>query len=151
MSCTVKSKSFLFDNRHAPGAIGEDIERTHREMLKTLRALRHASRGRHDVSVLRRSLWIKRSDPRAFADSPSRFAAGPSHAEQRSCSIGSATSAAAGHGLCNLSLPLHTSAINRAASIIQFPLAQTGEGIKECELTEWYVKVLSQIHCALTK
>ena len=36
---------------------------------------------------------------------------------------------------------LHTNAALSASNIIQFPLAQTGEGIKECELTEWYVEV----------
>ena len=36
---------------------------------------------------------------------------------------------------------LHTSVTLRASNIIQFPLAQTGEGIKECELTEWFVEV----------
>lgn len=37
------------------------------------------------------------------------------------------------------SLPFH---LHRSAStVIQFPLAQTGEGIKECELTEWFVEV----------
>ena len=41
----------------------------------------------------------------------------------------------------SLSLTLHTSAPQAASNIISFPLAQTGEGIKECELTEWYVKV----------
>lgn len=36
-------------------------------------------------------------------------------------------------------LPRHTGRF--ASSVIQFPLAQTGEGIKECELTEWFVEV----------
>lgn len=36
---------------------------------------------------------------------------------------------------------LQSQACRSASSIIQFPLAQTGEGIKECELTEWFVEV----------
>ena len=36
---------------------------------------------------------------------------------------------------------LQIQACRSASSIIQFPLAQTGEGIKECELTEWFVEV----------
>lgn len=36
---------------------------------------------------------------------------------------------------------LHASAALTASNIIQFPLAQTGEGIKECELTQWFVEV----------
>lgn len=43
--------------------------------------------------------------------------------------------------LLQSSITLHTSAAPKASSIISFPLAQTGEGIKECELTEWYVQV----------
>lgn len=31
-----------------------------------------------------------------------------------------------------------------ASTVIQFPLAQTGEGIKECELTEWFIEVRLQ-------
>lgn len=27
------------------------------------------------------------------------------------------------------------------SKMVQFPLAQTGEGIKECELIQWFVKV----------
>ena len=42
------------------------------------------------------------------------------------------------------SLTVHTGATPTASSIISVPLAQTGEGIKECELTEWHVEVHAQ-------
>ena len=32
------------------------------------------------------------------------------------------------------------------SSLIHFPLAQTGEGIKECELIQWFVEVSSGGH-----
>jgi hypothetical protein len=28
-----------------------------------------------------------------------------------------------------------------SSSVVSFPLAQTGEGISECELMQWFVKV----------
>ncbi|KAL0038602.1 hypothetical protein WJX77_012471 [Trebouxia sp. C0004] len=39
----------------------------------------------------------------------------------------------------------HTSIPLAASNVVQFPLAQTGEGIKECELTEWYVEQGSRV------
>lgn len=30
---------------------------------------------------------------------------------------------------------------SQSGKVVPLPLAQTGEGIKECELTAWYVKV----------
>ncbi|MFS7924350.1 putative dihydrolipoyllysine-residue (2-methylpropanoyl)transferase [Helianthus anomalus] len=34
-----------------------------------------------------------------------------------------------------------TAALERVDNIIDIPLAQTGEGIAECELLKWFVKV----------
>ncbi|KAL0027069.1 hypothetical protein WJX79_003187 [Trebouxia sp. C0005] len=39
----------------------------------------------------------------------------------------------------------HTSVPLAVSNVVQFPLAQTGEGIKECELTEWYVEQGSRV------
>lgn len=39
----------------------------------------------------------------------------------------------------------HTSVPVAVSNVVQFPLAQTGEGIKECELTQWYVEQGSRV------
>lgn len=37
--------------------------------------------------------------------------------------------------------PLHHHQLHQQGSIVSFPLAQTGEGISECELIQWFIKV----------
>jgi Biotin-requiring enzyme len=46
------------------------------------------------------------------------------------------------NGLCwlHLGLPLR-----HGGPIVSIPLAQTGEGIKECEVTQWFVRIGDQV------
>jgi len=48
------------------------------------------------------------------------------------------------HALCQ---PVRCFANSGRASIVSFPLAQTGEGISECELMRWAVKVSRKPGC----
>lgn len=38
-------------------------------------------------------------------------------------------------------MAFHVSAPLLGGTVVSFPLAQTGEGISECELMQWFVKV----------
>ena len=112
-------------------------------MRPAFRAFQRASQHAKGCAAQPRSLWIKPTNQQILQ-------------EPRALAVLEVSSVrsllqAQHHAPCLINvlgwrprLAFHTSATRGASSIIQFPLAQTGEGIKECELTEWYVKVHSR-------
>ena len=110
-------------------------------MHTIFRTLRKAARGRKDLLALRRPQRSTQLECPAFLYTLSAHSALHLPCPNYRFLTQESKAALLRHRTLLLSLTLHTSAAPAASSVISFPLAQTGEGIKECELTEWYVKV----------
>ena len=114
-------------------------------MWRLATSLQNASRGLKHPCARSGSLWITNSEQPKLTCLGSIAARGPSLTlSSWSCvspfedSVTSRQKAGYSHQAFS---NFHTSVPLAAPNVVQFPLAQTGEGIKECELTEWYVEV----------
>ncbi len=114
-------------------------------MWRLATSLQNASRGLKHPSARSGSLWIISSEKPKLTCLGSIAARGPSLTLSAwSCvlpfedSVTSRRKTGYSHQAFS---NFHTSVPLAASNVVQFPLAQTGEGIKECELTEWYVEV----------
>lgn len=111
-------------------------------MYQAFKALQKAPRVRKDAFTLRRpQLTRRRWECPAFLHTSSTTCAGPVPHVNFGHLAQDFKGALFRHQALLQCITLHTSAAPTASSIVSFPLAQTGEGIKECELTEWYVQV----------
>lgn len=111
-------------------------------MYQVFKALSRAPRVRKDVYTLRRlQCTHKHRDCSAHLWTSSTIGALTWPGVRYECLTQGSKAALLRHQTPLHCVTLHSSAALRASSIVSFPLAQTGEGIKECELTEWYVEV----------
>ncbi|KAL3158446.1 hypothetical protein ABBQ38_010680 [Trebouxia sp. C0009 RCD-2024] len=115
-------------------------------MYQAFKALQKAPRVRKDAFTLRRpQLTRRRWECPAFLHTSSTTCAGPVPHVNFGHLAQDFKGALFRHQALLQCITLHTSAAPTASSIVSFPLAQTGEGIKECELTEWYVQAGSRV------
>lgn len=113
-------------------------------MWRLATSLQNASRGLKHPSARSGSLRIISFEKPKLICLSSTAARGPSLTLSAWCCVSpfedNVTSRQTGYSHQAFS-NFHTSVPLAASNVVQFPLAQTGEGIKECELTEWYVEV----------
>ena len=114
-------------------------------MNHVFKAFRRATRAQKDVLGPRRPRCSTHFDCPAFVCTSNTSGPLSLPVAKHHCATQGSLTALLQHQALLLSLTLHTSTVPTASSIISFPLAQTGEGIKECELTQWYVKVCVQL------
>ena len=114
-------------------------------MWRLARSLQNASRGLKHPSARSGSLWIISSEKPKLTCLGSIAARGPSLTLSVLSCVSPLENSVTSRQKTGYSYQafskFHTSVPVAVSNVVQFPLAQTGEGIKECELTQWYVEV----------